>query len=1148
MNTFVHLHLHTEFSLLDGAVKIEELPRIIKEKGMDAVAITDHGAMYGVVDFYKACKKEGIKPIIGCEAYVTENRFSREVKDERYHLILLAENDIGYHNLVKIVSYGFTEGFYYKPRIDKEILKKYSQGIIATSACMAGEIPVKIRQDNYEKAKEVALEYQDIFGKGNFFIEIQNHNLPEEKLLNSKLIQISKELNIPLVAANDSHYSNKTDAYSHEVLMCIQMGKTINDEHRMEFPNNEFYIKNAEEMHELFHDIPEAIENTVKIKERCNVEFSFNESRLPVYQVPEGETLESYLNILCFEGAKNKYGLLTKEIKGRLDYELEVINKMGYPGYFLIVWDMIKFAKEKGIYVGPGRGSAAGSIVAYSLDITTIDPLKHDLLFERFLNPERISLPDIDTDFCYVRRGEVIDYLVEKYGNDKVAQIITFGTMAARAAIRDVGRALDIPLKDVDKVAKMIPNELKITISGSLEKNRELKELTQNDSKIGQLIEIAQKLEGMPRHSSTHAAAVVISPSSLNNFIPIKIEGEGNLTTQFTMNTVEELGLLKMDLLGLRTLTVIGDTVKRIKENRGISIDINTIPLDDKKTYELLATGKTIGMFQLESKGMQNIIKNLKPDSIDDVIALVALYRPGPIGSGMIDDFINRKHGKTKVSYLHPLLKPVLEDTYGVILYQEQVMRIAKDLAGFTLGEADNLRKAMGKKQPEYIEKSRQLFLDGCKNIGISEKLAEEIFTLIEYFGGYGFNKSHSAAYGILAYQTAYLKANYKEEFMSSLLSSVIMNFDKVNQYISECKKIDISVLPPDVNESEEDFTVKNNTIRFGLGAIKNIGYNSIASIIKERKTEPYLDIDDFCNRVDLRTTGKKVIENLIYSGAFDSMGYKRKSLLEVYEEAYEKGISFQRDKDSSQVSLFDLDNVSLADRIKTLVADQEFCLKELLLKEKEMLGYYISKHPLDQYPELKNLGFKNIFDIDEEDDNKKVAIKGVIESVKERKTKNNDLMASIVIEDETNSMEVVVFPKTYNEVLNILKVGDVVLVGGRLQITERDKKLIAEVITAPDNRDKLQGYYLNLMEKREDSCCVVIKIKDELNNLNTLEELKKIILKNKGDCKVKLIIGGKNYQLGDDFLVSSSKDFIQKINEFGEVKINENSNISRNL
>ncbi len=1143
-NPFVHLHLHSEFSLLDGAIKINELPKVIKAKGMDAVAITDHGAMYGVVDFYKACKKEGVKPIIGCEVYLSKDRHRREVDDERYHLILLAENNEGYHNLIKIVSKGYTEGFYYKPRIDKEVLMEFKEGIIATSACMAGEIPTLIRRDNYQGAVVAAKEYLDIFGKSNFFIEIQDHHLDEEKFLNSQLIKLSRELEIPLVAANDSHYVNKDDAFSHDVLMCIQMGKTIKDENRLEFPNSEFYIKSSQEMYDIFKDIPSAIENTIKIKDRCNVEFNFDENHLPSFIVPEGETLDSYLKQLCYEGARKKYGTIEGQVEDRLEYELEVISKMGYPGYFLIVWDMIKYAKENGIYVGPGRGSAAGSIVAYSLDITTIDPIKYDLLFERFLNPERISLPDIDTDFCYVRRGEVISYLVEKYGHDKVAQIVTFGTMAARAAIRDVGRALDIPLTEVDKVAKMIPNELKITLESAIEKSADLKEAYTSKNDIKKLIDIAMKLEGMPRHSSTHAAAVVISPGAIDNFLPIKIESEGNLTTQYTMTTVEELGLLKMDLLGLRTLTVIGDAVKKIKENREIDVDIEIIPLDDQKTYELLSSGKTSGLFQLESKGMQNIIRNLKPDNIDDIIALVALYRPGPIGSGMIDDFVNRKHGKIEVTYLHPLLEPILKDTYGVILYQEQVMRIAKELAGFTLGEADNLRKAMGKKIVAILEKNRQQFLDGCKVNKINEKLAEEIFTLIEYFAGYGFNKSHSAAYGILAYQTAYLKANYREEFMASLLSSVIMSFDKVNQYISDCKKIGVKVLPPDVNESFEDFSVKGSTIRFGLSAIKNIGYNSITSIIEERKNGQYKDIDDFCRRVDLKTTGKKVIESLVYSGAFLTMGYTRKGLLMAIDTAYDKGINYQRDLYSNQVSLFDLEEFDMDSNTPTIVGKTEFPIDETLLKEKEILGFYISGHPLAQFEELEKVeGFTDIVDIDEDFDNKRIVVRGVLENLKERKTKKNDLMAIFNVEDEIGSLEVIAFPRVFAEAYNLMMKGKVILVAGRMQVTERDTKLLAEKIVAPNDWLQIKDYLKKQKKQSETSNTeekptIEVLINEKMNKRDDLIRLKEYIINNKGNYLVKLYIEEKEYNLGVKYLLNNSKEVTDYLKTYGEVII----------
>lgn len=1158
---FVHLHLHTEYSLLDGAIKVGELPRLIREKGMDAVAITDHGSMYGVVDFYRACKEEGIKPIIGCEVYVADDRHYRKPDDQRYHLILLAETEGGYHNLVKICSTGYTEGFYYKPRVDKEVLQKYREGIICTSACMAGEVPTMIRRDNYEGALKAALEYQEIFGKGNFFIEIQDHKLPEDKALNAQLIRLSGETGIPLVAANDAHYGNREDAFSHEVLMCIQMGKTIKDEHRMEFPNSEFYVKTPQEMEELFGGIPEAMENTVRIMERCNVDFSFGENRLPSYVVPEGETLESYLRALCLEGARNKYGAVEGPVLERLEYELGVIGKMGYPGYFLIVWDMIHFAKDHDIYVGPGRGSAAGSIVAYVLDITAIDPLKYDLLFERFLNPERISLPDIDTDFCFVRRGEVIEYLVEKYGKDRVAQIVTFGTMAARAAIRDVGRALDIPLKDVDKAAKLVPEELKITLESAMAKSPELAAFAVEREDISQLLDIARRLEGMPRHASTHAAAVVISPGPLDNFLPIKVETEGNLTTQFTMNTVEDLGLLKMDLLGLRTLTVIGDTVKKIRENRGLDIDIDKIPLDDPRTYELLGTGKTSGLFQLESGGMQAIIRNLKPDSIDDIIALVALYRPGPIGSGMIDDYIKRKHGQVEVTYLHPILEPILKDTYGVILYQEQVMKIARDMGGFTLGQADNLRKAMGKKKPEILEKNRQHFLDGSRENGIDEHQAERVFELIEHFAGYGFNKSHSAAYGILAYQTAYLKANYQEEFMASLLSSVIMQTDKMHLYIDDCRQIGIKVMPPDVNWSMEDFSVKDNTIRFGLSAIRNIGFNSITSIIQARKEGVFQDIDDFCARVDLRSTGKKVIENLAYSGAFASMGYPRKGLLQVLDKAYDRGASFQRDQHSDQVSLFDLGGEILTVADSTQVGEEEFPMAELLAKEKEMLGFYISSHPLELHEELKGVeGFYDIIDLESGDDGRRVALKGVIGGLKERRTKNNEVMATCTIEDEVGSLEVVVFPNLYKEAYGLLKEGSVVLLGGRLAFTERDNKLIAEKAVAPANWMELKSYLKGKVQRtagngtqgpestsprasvvKEDGAgglvsTIRLQVNEAMGSKERLGELKTLLLAHRGSVLVELEIDGKEYRLGATYGIRYDENMKKALEAFGEV------------
>ena len=1141
---FVHLHLHTEYSLLDGAIKIDELAENIKSKGMDAVAITDHGSMYGIVDFYRACIKVGIKPIIGCEVYVAkDSRFRKEpgVDDGRYHLILLAENNVGYHNLMKIVSQSFTEGFYYKPRVDKELLEKYSEGIIATSACIAGEVARRIREDNYEGAKKAALEYEDIFAKGNFFIEIQDHLLEYEKSLNLRLIRLAKELDIPLVAANDSHYLEREDSYAHEILMCIQMGKTINDEHKMEFPNKEFYVKSATEMIELFKNIPEAIENTVKIKDRCNVNIEFGESHLPDYKVPDEETLESYLEKLCLEGVIKKYGAMTEEIRERLYYELGVINEMDYPGYFLIVWDMIAFAKDKGIYVGPGRGSAAGSMVAYVLDITTIDPLKYDLIFERFLNPERISLPDIDTDFCYVRREEVIEYLIEKYGEDHVAQIVTFGTMAARAAIRDVGRAMDIPLKDVDKAAKMVPNELKITLKKAMDTSLELQDFCKERNDIEELIKIARRLEGMPRHTSTHAAAVVITPEPLKEYLPIKMKGEEYLTTQFPMNTVEDIGLLKMDLLGLRTLTVIGETVGKIKENRGIVIDIEKIPLDDKKTFQLLATGNTSGLFQLESKGMQAIIKQLKPDAFEEIIALVALYRPGPIGSGMIDDFIKRKHKQIEIEYLHPMLEPILNDTYGVILYQEQVMRIASQLGRFTLAEADNLRKAMGKKIPEMLEKSRQGFIEGCRKNEIEEKTAKEIFCLMEYFAGYGFNKSHSAAYAMLAYETTYLKAHYPVEFMASLLSSVIMSSTKVTQYILECKKMGICVLPPDVNESKEGFIVKENTIRFGLGAIKNVGVSAIESILEARREGPFLDIDDFCRRVDLRTVGKNIMEHLSLSGAFSSFNIPRKALMAIVEDAVDLGQRFQKEKDSNQLSLFDIDDTLEEEEPTRVTTQKEFPLQELLQKEKEVLGFYVSAHPLKEYPDLmEDPDFYSLGDIEENDDKRKVIIRGVLNNIKEKKTRNNELMGTFILEDETDSIECLIFPSFYTKVKDLIKEGAVVTAGGRLQITEKEDKCIIEKVVKPENYLTIKSYgtYNKKMQTRKNEGAVqeTVTVSIEDKGVTGLDALKRCLVFNKGNVPVILQINNKVIPLGNQYAIKNDERVIEALSQFGEV------------
>ncbi|HZK17909.1 MAG TPA: DNA polymerase III subunit alpha, partial [Clostridia bacterium] len=907
MKNFVHLHVHTEYSLLDGAARIKDVIKTAKKMGMKSLAITDHGVMYGVVDFYKYCKKEGIKPILGCEVYVAPRTMkdrTPKVDDVLYHLVLLAENQVGYQNLLSLVSVSFTEGFYYKPRVDLDALEKNSEGLIALSGCLAGHIPSLLAQDETEEAAKAAERYLEIFGPGNFFLEIQDHGMPEQRKINPRLIELGRELDIPLVATNDVHYVKSEDADIQDVLLCIQTGKTIDDSDRMRFSSRELYLKSGQEMGEIFGDIPDALDRTGEIADRCSVELDFDEMHLPHYRVPEGFNVKTYLRDLCYKGVLERYGHTDDVLKNRLEYELGIIEQMDYSAYFLIVWDFINFAEQKEIPVGPGRGSAAGSLVAYSLGITNIDPMRYDLLFERFLNPERVSMPDIDIDFCFERRGEVIEYVVEKYGKDRVAQIITFGTMAARAAIRDVGRVLNMPYGEVDKVAKMVPTELGVTIAKALATNPDLKELAETDEQVGHLIKLASGLEGMPRHASTHAAGVVISREPLTQYVPLYKTSDGAVTTQFAKEQVEELGLLKMDLLGLRTLTVIGETIKQIKHNHGVDLDIDEISLKDPKTYEMLVRGEGIGVFQLESSGMRSILRDLKPERFDDIIALVALYRPGPLGSGMVDDFIKGKHGEKKVSYLHPKLEPILKDTYGVILYQEQVMRIANDLAGFSLGEADLLRRAMGKKKPEILAGLREQFISGAVKNDVDAKVAGEIFDLMEFFAGYGFNKSHSAAYACVSYQTAYLKANYPLEYMANLLTSVLDNTDKLVVYINECKRLGISLLPPSVNESMHSFTVTGDKLRFGLGAVKNVGLGAVEAIIANREKEgPFKNYEDFCRRIDARLVNKRALESMIMGGAFDSLGYGRSQLMAVLEAGLELAHKSQKERESGQLS-----------------------------------------------------------------------------------------------------------------------------------------------------------------------------------------------------------------------------------------------------
>jgi len=1048
---FVHLHVHTEYSLLDGAARIPATVQKAADLGMPALAVTDHGTMFGVVDFYKACKKAGIKPILGCEVYVAPRTIADrtpKVDDNLYHLVLLAETSEGYKNLLQLVSVAFTEGFYYKPRVDKYLLNKYSKGLIALSGCIAGEVAGYCIKGEMQAAQKSAREYMDIFGAGNFFLELQDHGFEEQRLANKGLLQIHKDMGIPIVVTNDVHYTEREHWEMQDILLCIQTGKTVDDPGRMKFQSQELYLKSEEEMAPLFGELKEAMNNTVAIAERCNVELEFGTLHLPDFSVPEGHTVDSYLEELCLKGVKWRYGGMNDTVKKRLEFELSVIRQMGYSEYFLIVWDFIDFARRNNIPVGPGRGSAAGSLVAYLLGITNIDPLRYGLLFERFLNPERVSMPDIDIDFCFERRGEVINYVTKKYGADRVAQIATFGTMAARGAIRDVGRTLGMPYGEVDKVAKLVPPELNITIKKALEESPELKQLYEQDEQVQKLIDTAGLLEGMPRHASTHAAGVVITKEPLTHYVPLYKATDGPLTTQFAKDQVEELGLLKMDMLGLRTLTVIADAVRLIKESTGKDINIEEVPLDDPKTFELLCQGEGVGVFQLESSGMRNLLRDLKPEVFEDLVALVALYRPGPLGSGMVEDFIKSKHGEKKVEYLHPLLEPILKDTYGVILYQEQVMRIASDLAGFTLGEADLLRRAMGKKKPEIISNLRSQFIEGAAKNGINESISGQIFDLMEYFAGYGFNKSHSAAYAMVSYHTAYLKANYPVAFMAALLTSVKDNTDKIAAYFEECRRMKIKVLPPDVNESQEDFSVSGNNIRFGLAAIKNAGLAAVRSIIREREANGlYKNYADFCRRQDTKFVNKRLLESLIKSGAFDSLGHHRSQLLAAVEAGLGLAQQAQRDKSAGQLSLLDFwEEAKETTTVINLPDIEEFPRAQLLAQEKEALGFYISGHPLEEYRNTINLYTTHtIAELNELEEGSQVAIAGMFTAVKRITTKNGDPMAFAGLEDLTGSVETVIFPRTYQKYARLFSPGQAVLLQGKVNINGDNVKILAE-------------------------------------------------------------------------------------------------------
>lgn len=1057
---FAHLHVHTQYSLLDGACHLNRLIDKAREFKFPALAITDHGNIFGAIEFYELCYKKGIKPIIGVECYLAgQCRFEKKtqnMEESAFHLLLLARNEKGYKNLIKLVSLGYLEGFYYKPRIDKELLNKYSEGLIGLSACLKGEIPRYILQERIPQAIKTADEYQHILGKGNFYLEIMENGLPEQKTVNKALLKISRELGIPLVATNDVHYLEPQDAFAHEVLLCIQTQTTLSNPQRMKFGSKDFYLRSGEEMKTLFKDLPEAIKNSLQIAEKCNLKLDFSKFNLPRFPLPPHTEENTFLRELCLRKLPERYPRINPGIIKRLEHELKIIKQTGFASYFLIIWDLVKFAKENGIPVGPGRGSAAGSIVSYILGITDIDPLKYNLIFERFLNPERVSLPDIDIDFCYEKRQKVLEYVARKYGQENVAQIITFGTMLSRAVVRDVGRVLDFSYSEVDKIAKLIPHEPGMTLRKALEINPELKSIYQKEEKVKQLIDTAFHLEGLSRHASIHAAGVVIADKPLTEYLPLFKTPDEQITTGYDMKSLEKIGLLKMDFLGLKTLTVIEETLKIIKRRRNEVIDIGEIPLDDKKTYQLLSKGKTIGVFQVESAGMRELLKRLQPQKFEDLIAVLALYRPGPIGSGMLEDFIQRKHQQRMITYLHPKLEPILKETYGIIVYQEQVMQIASALAGFSLAQADFLRRAMGKKIPEVMEEQRKHFLEGCRKNNIPENTANKIFDLMEYFSGYGFNKSHSTAYALISYRTAYLKANYPVEFMASLLTSEKDNTDKIVEYVSEARNMGIEILPPDINESFANFTVVgNNQIRFGLLAIKNVGEAALNSIMENRKKEgKFHNLLDFCMRLDSKATNKKILESLIKCGAMDKFG-KRAQLMNILPKIMEISTKRQKEKKSTQLSIFE-DPFLLGTEKKEIELPQieEWPKQQLLQFEKDLLGFYITGHPLNKYQNfIRKLRIPKIKELPElNSSSREITLTGLIEKIKLTTTrKTKELMAILRIEDETAFLEVFVFPRLYQEISSYLKKGNIILVKGKVNLKERIPKLIASKITRFD-------------------------------------------------------------------------------------------------
>ncbi|RKY74170.1 MAG: DNA polymerase III subunit alpha [Candidatus Latescibacterota bacterium] len=1107
--SFVHLHNHTMYSLLDGALRIDEMVKVAKGWGMPALAITDHGNMFGAIEFYRKAQKAGLKPIIGCEVYVAiEGRFKRQaawgIADGATHLVLLARNNRGYQNLMKLVSKGYLEGFYYHPRVDKELLQEHHDGLIALSGCIKGEIAHLILNGNLKKARHAAEEYNSIFGQGNFYLELQRHGIEEEEKVNQYLIQFSRELNIPIVATNDCHYLNREDAAAHDVLLCIQTGKTLEDKNRMRFQTDQVYLKSPEEMANLFVDLPEAIQSTLEIADRCNVMIEFGRLKLPRFPLPEGyQNADEYLKDLAYQGIKERYQQITPQVKDRLEHELKIIQRTGYAGYFLIVADFVRYAKSEGISVGPGRGAATSSLVSYALKITDIDPLKNNLLFERFLNPQRVNMPDIDIDFADRDRQKVINYVIKKYGKDNVCQIITFGTMAARAVIRDVGRVLGVPYGEVDKIAKLVPPGT--TLERAIETVPELAQLTQSDGVGAKLISYAKTLEGLARHCSTHAAGVVITPDSLTNHTPLCTTNKKEVTTQYDWKSIEEIGLLKMDFLGLRTLTVIDDTLRMIAE-RSTPLKIEDIPQNDKATFDLLARGETIGVFQFESPGMRDYLRKLKPTTLDDMIAMNALYRPGPMAS--IDDFIRRKHGTTKITYLHPLLKPILEETYGIIVYQEQVMRIASVLAGFSLAQADMLRRAMGKKQPEIMEEQRGPFIEGCRKNGIDEETAGKIFEAMAQFAGYGFNKAHSSGYALIAYQTAYLKAHFPQEFMAANLTSEMGNSDRVAVLLDECRRMGIQVLPPDINESQAGFTVVPEGIRFGLGAIKNVGAGAIKTIVKAReKAGRFGDIFDFCERVDQRRVNKRAIESLIMAGATDSLQGHRAQLLAVLEQALEGAQTIQADRQRGQTSLFDTLNI----REKKLPDIPPWSESQMLADEKKMLGFYVSGHPLEKYQQdLQAFASHRIGELSELEDGTPVVVGGIITKLKQTTDRKGKPMAFATLEDFSGSTEALVFSDTYEKFRPLVVADQMVMAEGRLSIQDRETEKAKVVVTRLLPLAKVRSEYA----KAVNIAVSGIGLEEE-----PLRELRILLEEYPGKCQVVIHLEGNS---GGKFIIRS--------------------------